>query len=57
MGPTTRDIIRSPKCKLEGDGGVGGKQGQSTSLSASDTLTELSTIFSDLVFHVFFSFY
>ena len=60
MGPPTRDIIRSPKCKLEGDGGMGGggrKKGQSTSLSASDTLTELSTIFSDLVFHVFFSFY
>ena len=27
MGPPTRDIIRSPKCKLEGDGGVGGRKG------------------------------
>ena len=42
---------------MEGWGGGGGEQGQSTSLSASGTLTELSTIFSDLVFHVFFSFY
>ena len=27
MGPPTRDIIRSPKCKLEGDRGGGRSKG------------------------------
>ena len=56
MGPTTRDIIRSPKCKLEGDGGVGGGRGGSKgSLPVYQRLT-LSPNFQQFSLTLYFTF-
>ena len=52
MGPPTRDIIRSPKCKLEGDGGVGGSKG---SLPVYQRLT-LSPNFQQFSLTLYFTF-
>ena len=52
MGPPTRDIIRSPKCKLEGDGGVGGSKG---SLPVYQRLT-LSPTFQQFSLTLYFTF-
>ena len=57
MGPTTRDIIRSPKCKLEGDGGVGGGGGGGSkgSLPVYQRLT-LSPNFQQFSLTLYFTF-
>ena len=55
MGPPTRDIIRSPKCKLEGDGGVGGGGGSKGSLPVYQRLT-LSPNFQQLSLTLYFTF-
>ena len=54
MGPSTRDIIRSPKCKLEGDGGVEGGRSKG-SLPVYQGLT-LSPNFEQFSLTLYFTF-